>query len=71
MNKFEKVSSDDYQMLLAGGGYVQGRDGYVQRGCPDGGGYVQMGVDMSGGMSRGTYHVTYPMMHVMLSTPYS
>ena len=64
MNKFEKVSSDDYQMSLAGDGYVQGW-GWV---CPDGVGYVQMG---PGGMSRGTYHVTYPMMHVMLSTTYS
>ena len=55
MNKFEKVSSDDYQMSLAGGGYVQGRGWGMSRGdvqmgvgmsrwgwvCPDGGGYVR------------------------------
>ena len=49
MNKFEKVSSDDYQMSLAGGGYVQGR-GWV---CPEGmsrwGWVCPDGVDMSGG----------------------
>ena len=32
VNKFEQVSSDDHQMSLAGGGYVQKRVGwYVQR----------------------------------------
>ena len=52
VNKFEQVSSNDYQMLVAEGGYPRG-------GIPG---------PMSGG--KGVhYHVSYPIMHVMLPPP--
>ena len=76
MNKFEQVSSDDYQMSVTGGG--------------SGGGYPisqvwgkgRVGLGILGSMSKGPgtgvsrshvqreegvpYHVTYPMIHVIL-----
>ena len=54
LNKFEQVSSDHHQMSLAGGPRydVQGRG----RGTLP---------DMSWGIP---YHVTYPMIHLMLPT---
>ena len=63
MNKFEQVSSDDHQLSLAGSGVprseVQGRS----PGLMSGGGAVSSGEGVS-------YHVTYPMMHLMLPLPH-
>ena len=49
VNKFEQVSSNDYQMSVAMGGYPRG--GYPKS-------HV-LGRDVH-------YHMSYPMMHVML-----
>ena len=53
-------------MSLAGGGHVQWV--YVQKSW-----YVRGGVNMPKGVDMARvgypYHVTYPMMHVMLPTP--
>ena len=51
-----RISSDRYQMSLAGGPQVW---------CPGGGGYSIL-LFGKGGVP---YHVTYPMMHLMLPTP--
>ena len=59
MNKFEQVSSDHHQMSLAGESQLLchiGVSGLIFRWVP----YLSWGVP---------YHVTYPMLHLMLPTP--
>ena len=56
VNKFEQISSDDHQMSLAGGKYLQEVDIYIH----GVGRYVQTGGSPD--------HVAFPMMHVMLPT---
>ena len=52
VNKFEQISSDDHQLLLAGGKYLQEIHGV--------GRYVQTGGSPD--------HVAFPMINVMLPT---
>ena len=54
VNHFEQVSSDDHQMLVVGGRYRGLMFGEGWRGGEE-------------GRSKGVpYHLTYPMMHLML-----
>ena len=76
MNKFERVSGDDHQVSVAGGGYSE-MNKFKQVSSDDhqisvvGKG---RGMGITHDMSRWwgvSYHVTYPMMHLMLPTIYS
>ena len=63
MKKFEQVSSDNHQMSVAKG---IGYPGFHVTERREGGAWVSQVICL--GLGVVPYHVTYPMMHVMLRT---